>query len=126
MVIFRHDTGPAVYNASTSFDPASRTTPSKTIILALARLQAWIAFVVDLLREKESGGGRRQKNYSDNFGEFLCLATTQLVGAVRQFVEYWHSRESNVDTERDSVDLRKIHPQDVLQRYLYLASPFPL
>lgn len=108
MIIFRHDAGPAVYQAFIGFNPLSEAnTPVDVTVLALARLDAWIASVVELLAETDSRGGRRQKDYADTFGKFLHLATRQLIGSVRQFAEYWHPEEFDVDSENESISARK-------------------
>lgn len=91
MVIVRHDAGQAVHSAFIGIDPVSSITPVETTIVALARLDAYIVSVIELLLEKESSGGRRQKDYFDSFGKLLCSVTTQLVKAVCQFVEYWQA-----------------------------------
>lgn len=62
--------------------------PVETTVPALARLDAWTTSVTSLLREKESFGGRRHKNYSDSFGNFTRLATAQPVRDVPQFAKY--------------------------------------
>lgn len=107
MVIFRLDAGPSVYHAFIMFDAAFSTTPVETKILALDRLDACTAFVIEILRGEGFCGVQLPKNYSITYENFLRLATTQLVRAVRQVSEYEHSEELKVDTKNNSVDFWK-------------------
>lgn len=79
MVIFRCGAFSAVCNAFIGLQAAPSTTPVETTVPALPRLDAWTASVVEVLREKESRAGRRQKNYSDSIGKFLRSGTAQIV-----------------------------------------------
>lgn len=107
MVTFRHYAGFAIYHVFNASETASGTKQTEVIILGLARLDAWNASFIELLRGKECRGGRHQKHYSDSFGKLLHSATTQFVEAVRHFAEYWHPKGSEKDTQTSSVDLRK-------------------
>lgn len=107
MAFLRHNAGLAVYQAFIGFNPASDSTPVKGTLLSFSRLDVLLASVTELLIEKESGGGRRQKEYTDAFAKFLPIATNQLIGSIRQFAQYWFSEEFQVDTESDSIEARK-------------------
>lgn len=127
VVIFRHDPDPAVYDALLSFNSASTTPPVEFTICGLARLDAWIASVTCLLCEKDCRGNRRQKKYSDAFGNFLRPATTQLVAVVRQLAEYQHPDAIEVDTNSIFLKLRKssslTRSAALHALFLFLCSP---
>lgn len=57
MVLFCQNADPALHQALFDFGLLSNSTPSEETVLALARQDAWIASVTELLVEKESRGG---------------------------------------------------------------------
>lgn len=67
-------------------------------ILALARLDAYVATVVTCFSDDgtDKAGGHRQKLYHDTFATFLPKAFNQLIGCIRKFVEVWCPDELNV------------------------------
>ena len=53
----------------------------------MARLDAWVATVVEELRAKKLRGGDTRKKYTNRFGRMLTMATRQLIGSVGSLVQ---------------------------------------
>lgn len=83
LVIFRHDAGPAVYLAVTSFYLYSSITPIKSKINILAGVYVRTSPVMALFCEKQCRGDRRRKSQSDTFRKCFRAAITQLARAFR-------------------------------------------
>lgn len=107
VVFFSHYAGAAVYEAFVDFDAASTAAPVETTTLALARFDSGSDSISFVLNEKDFRRGRRQKVYSEAFGQFSCSATTPLEGAIRHFAEYWDPEKFEVDTQSVSFKLCK-------------------
>lgn len=65
-------------------------------ILGIARLDAWMVTVIKLLKDSDNKGGARQKEYANTYNKHLRLATQQLIGEIRCFVQYWCPEELQV------------------------------
>lgn len=76
MLNFRQKAGPAVYDAFLGINAASTTLPVETTICDLAGLDSQNDSVIPLFCEKNCRGDRRQRKYSDRFGQFLRSAIT--------------------------------------------------
>lgn len=127
IVVFRYDANPAVYGVFFGFDAASAAPLADTTILAPALLDAENASVIGLLRKKDSPGGRRQKKYSDSFGQIFQSDTTSLASAVRQLAEYWHPDELKVGTHSIFLNLCKTFVVDMFRsgtRIVFFRSLF--
>lgn len=75
MVVFRHDASLVVCNASICIGPAYRITLVETTVIGSIRLNAWIHFVVELLRKEECREAQSQRDYCNTFRKFHCSAT---------------------------------------------------
>lgn len=62
--------------------------------------------MTELFVEKESCGGRGQKEYTDAFAKFLRMATKELIGFVCQSAQYWQSEEHGADSKSDFIKAR--------------------
>lgn len=78
MVLFSHNAGPAVQQASVGFDTLFKSTRVEGTVPALAGIDAWKASVTELFVGKESRGRRRQKDYTDAFAKLPRTAINQL------------------------------------------------
>ena len=67
-----------------------------TSVLSLARTNVWINTVITHLDSAEQRGGKRLKVYSDTFGRLLEIATSQLIGYIREFVKAWEPDELTI------------------------------
>lgn len=88
MALSRQNASLAVYKTFMSFTPVSNSILADGKVFALARADAWIAAVNEVLVEKMAFGGRRHKDYTNNFAKFLSMTTSQLVGSICQFAQY--------------------------------------
>jgi len=104
--LFADNHAVGTYHLFVGFRPKDDDDVCTTSIISLARLDAWINTVIEHLDSSEGRGGKRQKLYSDSFGKMLELATSQLVGTVRRFVEKWEPEELSLPT-LDSYEERK-------------------
>ena len=80
--------------------------PTETTILSIARLDAWLATVVDLLVENNKRGGGRQRDYNNLFHTHFIQSTHQLVSDIFHFVKYWvpHELELCIEAQTDLRD----------------------
>lgn len=117
---------PSSTTSLAGFKPAFSTAPVETAVIAMPRIDARTASVIQLLRENEIRRGRRQKEYSNTFGKLSRSVTTRLARAVLQFAEYWHSKEFEGDTKSNFADLHKNLVLDLFRSAASTFSPSPL
>lgn len=96
-----------IYHCFLGYVPRAQETPAESSILSLARLDAWLCAVVALGSFSDQRGGARQKMYADKFHSMLQLSIAQLIGTVRQFVEYWHPEELKIPEQGGDVAIRE-------------------
>ena len=88
-----------VYHIFLGYNPKDETNACvSNTFLSISRLDAWIATVVQLLVEKESRGGGRQKIYNDTFMNHYNASVQQFIGETRKFVQYWAPHELELPT----------------------------
>lgn len=122
MAVFSRDPNPAVQDAFLGQNDIFTTLPVQTRLLGLAKLDVWTFSVIRVFREIDCPEDRRQNEYSDAFGRFLLSATTQLVGAVSRFAEYWRRKELEVSTCSISLGLGKNFVFDISCSATRIAS----
>ena len=88
-----------VFQQFLGFDPTTTSPHTSTSIMVLARLDAWLNTVIQLLGSQDGRGGKLQKKYSDMFGTFLQDSTAQLVGRIQQFVGTWEAIELTIPSQ---------------------------
>lgn len=105
----RDDIRKKVFCAFLGYDPSIGNTPVECSILSLARLDAWLYCVLQLISPKESRGGHRQRVYADTFYKNLESSTAQLVGTVAQYVDLWNGEELRIPSSCQTTATRKNH-----------------
>lgn len=88
------------------FDPVFIGIQVEGAVLALASLDACIVSVIVLVLEKESRGGRGQRDYTTALAKVLSMAKHQLISSLHQFAQYWHSKKLEVSTVKKSMEAR--------------------
>ena len=95
--LFRNEIGPAVLHDFIGYIPENgEGEPVEGTVMSIARVDAWINSCVNLLILKEYRGGGRQKEFNRMFSMYLKVASEQLVGKIRKFVESWEPHELEV------------------------------
>lgn len=126
MCIFKTTKALEVYHQFLGYRPKMDGTFSTTSILSLCRIDAWILTVIEHIDSGEGRGGKRQKVYSDTYGKFLELATSQLIGSISEFVEKWEPEELTVPNCDGSMEERKRAVLDMPReatKLIYYPSP---
>lgn len=101
--LFRTETRVHVLQKFVGFDYKDGiNNSSDSSILAVTRLDAWMVTVISLLKDTDNKGGARQKEYANVYTKHLRLATNQLLGEIRCFVNYWCPCELQIPTVTDN------------------------
>ena len=95
------------YHQFIGYRPKVQMESYATSIITLARLDAWIVTVIDLLDSSEGRCGKKQKLNCDMFGKSLVTATSQLIGAIGNFVQNWEPQELEVPDQCTTAEERK-------------------
>ncbi len=105
--LFLNPVSTQLMNLFMGFDPyTDEDNVSETSIVALTRLDAWIATVVQLLVPMEKRGGGRQRDYNHFFHQNHRCAMHQLIHYIYDFVKYWEPGELAVDQDAPDNDYR--------------------
>lgn len=91
LTLFRDRLAVDTYHAFSGYNPVTPVGgPVECTILSLARADAWLCTATELLGDTSGKGGARQKSYQDKYHKALQSATSQLLGTIRQYIQYWH------------------------------------
>lgn len=95
-ILFRNKHARDVFAAFVDTQDYDGEKKASRSIMVLARLDAWIATVVDNLQSSVKRGGKRQKMYVEAFGCNLSVSLHQIIGDVRRLVEEWEPQELTI------------------------------
>ena len=112
-LLFRDKEFLKTYHLFIGFVPNNSGVFVETSITSLARVDAWINCVVELLIPHEKRGGHRQRMYGDAFLSMLRLSTMQLVGSFYAYVKKWNGWELDSPIIGDDIDTRKKKVMDM-------------
>lgn len=97
LVLFKNEIGPAVLHDFIGYVPQDGEGDIvEGTIMSIPRVDAWINSCVKLLMVKDYRGGGRQKEFNKMFSKYVKVATDQLIGKIRKFVEEWAPEELEV------------------------------
>ena len=107
LLLFRDQDILKTYHLFLGYVPNSCGSIVETSIVSLARLDAWINCVVELLIPHEKRGGHRQRLYGDAFFSMLRLSLMQLLGTFYAYVRKWNDWELESPVVGEDTETRK-------------------
>ena len=97
-VLFADSGRVSVFRKFLGYNP-NASGPTHGTIMSLARLDAWIATVVDLMDLQEKRGGRKQRLFQSKFAEHLIQCTKSILKVVGQKVRSSEDRPTVLITD---------------------------
>ena len=107
IVLFRDQEVISTMHNFLGYVPCQGEVVIETSIVSLARLDAWINCVVELMTDNDKRGGQRQQVYGDAFHSMLGKATKQLLGTLYSYVQEWNEWELESPIEGQLLETRK-------------------
>ena len=110
-VFFADSARVTVFRKFLGYNPNARGTTHGSI-MPLARLDAWIATVVDLLDKQVKRGGRRQRLFQSTFAQHLIQCTKSILKVVGQTVRLAADRPTVLITDVPTMKrFEVVHPE---------------
>lgn len=106
MGLFRHNAGPAVFQAAICFEIVLNSILVEKISLT-AQTRLIDSFCHQALRRKRVSWLPLTGGYTAAAAEFLRMATDHPLGFFRQFAQYGHSEKFEVDNKSESIKVRR-------------------